>query len=367
VSKPNPTYPRFPVMSVMGTKEFSLATKNNRSNSSKAGGGKGTGNRFNKGQLKVKQLAQSLQQQQGEIDSLKDLLRKQIEEDEIQWNLDSADINVCELTPSQTSVFEAVTTTIPRALAASAGAIFVGSCARKFSSSNLVAGLCSLSFGVASYVTANYLKPCVTRRELRYRVDRKLVDGDVDMRPSYDLSRSHVSGAIYECTPYIRVFWSDETHVDHEEIRVGDPDYHALIEKGLFRPVSWTVSAAKSQIISAPVVHEVLTRRTLPEIAHKRVRRIVATHDRLCGNTEWLLKTGSSDLRDSSLLCELIVARTIYLNGAGSSDTSYTATVQAIGALILVMPLLNRGLKYLIFMLGLAVSVPPLLPPYLGT
>lgn len=312
----------------------------------------------------MKGLTDSLQKQQGDIDALKDMLRARIDEADLSWDFDTQEINVCDLQTYDDSYSGVILREplVTSALSAVGTGFF-----SYFSKRSGVAAAVGAISGLLTYGITSYYSDPVISRELYYRVSKvaqELVDeGSDDPRPSYDVSRALVDGIVYECTPFVRVTRASGKQSDHFSLGLMDPDREVLLKLDIFRNVSWFVSKPVDQLINSAMVKEVLTRRTLPEKSSSRVRRILATHDRICGATELLLSTGRSDFRDSSLMCELVVNRSTCLNERGSSERSYSDIARATLTLIFLMPQLRELLllvasKRVLFWIGRQLQRP---------
>jgi len=200
-------------------------------------------------------MAASIQKQQGEIDALKDLLRDKVEGDSsIHWEIETPEINVCDLSPSQNLISKVLTSPITSA----AASVFSYGAYKWFGKSTNVSAVGAVVAGAATYIAGNYLARRTIKRVLFYRISKTLIEQDheMDERPSYDSSRALVAGDIYECTPFIRQYYSDGTEEDTNTLRYDDPDYIELTEKNLFEQRSWFTYAPKPQVISASMTRK---------------------------------------------------------------------------------------------------------------
>jgi hypothetical protein len=348
-------------------KDISLAKTTRNKKSSNVGGGKGA-NKKQPDQL-YRDMHSAMQKQQGEIDGLKDVIKDYVERtQEIKWDIGVNEINICDLSLFDDSVYARVTD-CPATYTA-IGTLVSGLCSYFSKNLKLAVGVGTL-IGAASAGAALYLSDPVIKRVLYYRVANVLSDSSahdaVDDRPSYDSSRSLVDGVIYECTPFIRIHYMSGRIEDSYELSYDDPDRESLLSMNLFQRLSWFTSIGAPQYINAAMTKEVLTRRTLPEKASTRVRRILATHDRLCGSTDLLLASGHSDYKDTSTMCELIISRQLDLKLTGRNESYFMATVQATLLLISLMPLLKLILKSVRCTVSPVKFVPQLPQAYRGT
>lgn len=320
-----------------------------------------------------KGVTEAIQKQQGEIDALRDLLKRQMDSGPLDWELPVNTINVCDLT--KVGSFTSRVINSPTMCLAAQGLVSNTLCVmgKVGVKKSLLIGAV---VGLGLWTYTRFIAPTPTKRCLMYNITREEVyrpprlDGEEapDPRPSYDQARDHVIGHLYHGQPFIRTWMSDGSASDSYTLDIFDPDHDKLVELDIFTQAKWYKASPVVQSVDSAMTQEILTRRTLPEKAHIRVRRVLATHDRLCGNTISLLRSGRSDYRDTSQMCELIIARTPYLNGQSSNVGTFMATGQVILAFSLVtcQLSLSLGCQYLIREIALRYLAPSLLLLYRG-
>jgi len=298
-------------------------------------------------------MIDSLQKQQGEIDALKDIIKEKSDEP-LAWDIGAEEINVCDLSVHDDTFAHFIWSWsgIPSLLGS------IGYAAASWVTSSPVirtgAGVLTAAIGL---MVSTFYQNRVLRRELVYKVSKKVYcpeksedTPENDLRPSYDQARDLVDGSVYECKPLIRTLTMTGKTLYSSLIMINDPDRIALEHCGVFRKSGPLTCSGVTQLISSSMTQEVLTRRTLPEVASGRVRRILATHDRICGSTETLLSTGRSDFRDTANMCEMIVSRSLPLNSKGSNkEKSFSVTGLATFLSFSLTLLLSLGLTWVLF------------------